>query len=209
MRGSPLVFAAVAALACSKEHATGTVEFDLEGRLGSGGTDAWSLVHVAGTAMASGVVSASGYNAGLYVVSYHRIELDGEVRDLFLTFDVPVSADRHRVEKVLVRDSVYTYVAIETPDGTPVLTREKKAATSLACIQELYFDNEGQAGGVFTFAIDLGDMRIRRGVFQASASAASVEQDDHDKDRSSKPERENTSWLENDLAGRCGVTGGE
>ena len=158
---------AIGSNGCNK--AAATVEYDLQYR----DVD-FPDVHVSEQAMGSGVVSGTGYNQGVYVVSYHRLVLPtGEARDVFLTFDVPAAADGVTIRNRLITEGAYVMYEELTADGELLLVSEKPSKAEF-CVKELFMNDEGEPGGVIFFEIELPTRGIVNGVFRTEDSAEKV-----------------------------------
>lgn len=152
---------------CNKARAT--IEYDLDYL----DTD-YPDVHIEEQAMGSGVVSGFGYNDGVYVVSYHRLVLPtGELRDIFLTFDVPAHADNTLVRNLLVTDTAYVRYEELTPAGDVLLVSEEPTKAEF-CVRELFMNDKGEPGGEIYFEIELPTRAIRNGIFTSDDTAEDV-----------------------------------
>lgn len=164
-----LICALPVALAGGCTKAAATVEYDLR-YLDTGFPD----VHIEEQAMGSGVVSGFGYNSGIYVVSYHRLVIPtGEPRDIFLTFDVPASADNQLVKNLLVTDGAYVRYEELTPDGDVLLATEEVVKAEF-CVKELYMNDDGEPGATVYFEIELPTRAMLNGVFRTKDSVQDV-----------------------------------
>jgi hypothetical protein len=135
--------------------------------------------------LGSGVVSGYGYNQGLYVLAYTRIKKDGEDRDLFLSFDIPISADqelRSNQAVLNVYDLFAELVEERAKDGQ-MIYQNAYPRDGRFFIQEIYFNNEGVVGVDMRFDINFGDRLIENGYFRTKDSAQDVKDQEAQKNK--------------------------
>jgi hypothetical protein len=138
-------------------------------------------------ALASGVVSGYGYNEGLYVLSYARIQRNGENRDVYLSFDIPIYADMvlQSNQHITGVNDLFAELLEEKLDGTNVYLNQYPIGGDF-WIEQLYLNNEGIAGVSMRFEIDFGDRKVSNGVFKTKDSAQTVKTTEENKNKNNQ-----------------------
>jgi hypothetical protein len=99
----------------------------------------------------------------------------GEARDAFLTFDVPVYADKTYVRNQLVTSNAFVRYEELTPDGDVLLVAENPTKAEF-CVKELFMNDDGEPGGEIYFEIELPTRGLMNGVFRTDDSEEDVDE---------------------------------
>jgi hypothetical protein len=180
----------ILAFGCEKYDSAGTFSYTMQVFNSSLDQDSFQnqgaqSFKIVTAGIGSGVVSGYGYNQGLYVLAYSRIKRDGEDRDLFLSFDIPISADQRLVGPVVIQnlsDLFAELVEERVKDGQEIY-RNAYPRDGRFLIDEIYFNNEGIVGVDLQFEINFGDRLIENGSFQTKDSAQSIKSKEEEKNK--------------------------